>query len=114
MSWVFGQRSAITGRYLGNPDYGKGQYARWLEELAACRLDPGLVILQTVRRKGWDIGQADAYLLEWEWTHGQRAWVWGAETRIRVLTRHSVPSADALPTLVGRPRAARPTRPLSR
>ncbi len=39
--------------------------------------------------------------------------VWGAETRIRVLTRHSVPSADAVPTLVGRPRACPPARPLS-
>jgi hypothetical protein len=41
------------------------------------------------------------------------ACVWGAETRIRVLTRHSVPSADAVPTLVGRPRACPPARPPS-
>jgi hypothetical protein len=39
--------------------------------------------------------------------------LWGAETRIRVLTRDSVPSADALPTLVGRPRACPPARPIS-
>jgi hypothetical protein len=26
---------------------------------AACRLDPELMILQTVRRKGWDIGLVD-------------------------------------------------------
>ena len=59
LSWVFGQRSAITGRSMGNPYYGKGLYSRWLKELAACRLDPELMILQTVRRKGWDIGLVD-------------------------------------------------------
>ncbi len=74
LSNVFGLRHPETGRYLGNPYYGQSLYARWLEELAACRLDPELVILQTVRRKGWDVGQAAAYLLEWEWAHRQRAW----------------------------------------
>jgi transposase InsO family protein len=33
------------------------------------------------------------------WLHWYN--LWGAETRIRVPTRHSVPSADAVPTLVG-------------
>jgi hypothetical protein len=35
----------------------------------------------------------------------------GAETRIRVVTGDSVPSADAVPTLVGRPRTCPPARP---
>jgi hypothetical protein len=39
--------------------------------------------------------------------------LWGAKTRIRVVTRDSVPFADALPTLVGRPRACPPARQLS-
>jgi len=40
--------------------------------------------------------------------------VWGAETRVRVVTRDSVPSADAVHTLVGRPHACPPARPLRR
>jgi hypothetical protein len=58
-----------------------------------------------------ELGEADEFLDE----QGQldEISVWGAETRIRVLTRHSVPSADAVPTLVGRPRACPPARPLS-
>jgi hypothetical protein len=38
--------------------------------------------------------------------------LWGAETQIRVLTRDSVPSADAVPTLVGRPHACPAARQL--
>ena len=37
----------------------------------------------------------------------------GRETGIRVLTTDSVPSADALPAVVGRPRACPPARPFS-
>ncbi len=59
---------------MGNPGYGLSPYVRWLEDLAACRLTPELVILQTVRRKGWDVGTAAAHLLEWEWAHRERAW----------------------------------------
>jgi hypothetical protein len=43
----------------------------------------------------------------------RRGGLWGAKPRIRVVTRDSVPSADAVPTLVGRPPAyprARPPR----
>ena len=42
-----------------------------------------------------------------------RETLWGAETRIRAVTRDSVPSADALPTLVGRPPTCPSARPLS-
>jgi len=40
-----------------------------------------------------------------------RSTLWGAETRVRVVTRDSVLSADALPTVVGRPRACPPAGP---
>jgi hypothetical protein len=39
--------------------------------------------------------------------------VWGAGTRIRILTRDSVPSADAVPLLVAGSRACPPACPLS-
>jgi putative transposase len=37
--------------------------------------------------------------------------VWGAETGIRTVTRHSAPSADAVAALAGRPRAHPPAGP---
>lgn len=74
LSDTFGLRDPETGRYQGNPFHGQGDFSRWLEDLAACRLTPELVILQTVRRKGWDIGVDAALEAEWRWAHRERAW----------------------------------------
>jgi uncharacterized protein (UPF0254 family) len=40
--------------------------------------------------------------------------LWGAETRIRVVSRRSVPSVDALRALADRPPPHPPARPLGR
>src|SRR6266545_4815521 len=58
LSDTFGLRDPETGHYQGNPFHGQSGLSRWLEELAACRLTPELVILQTVRRKSWLIAAA--------------------------------------------------------
>jgi hypothetical protein len=64
---------------MGNPLHGHSDLERWLEELAACRLDPLLLILQTVRRPGWHVDAAT--------DQGRKAWAhrleaWGGATAL--------------------------------
>jgi hypothetical protein len=73
LSDTFGLRHPETGRYMGNPLHGRSDCERWLEELAACRLAPKLVLLQTVRRPGWHVIEA-AHQAEQAWAHHLRAW----------------------------------------